>query len=184
LPIPEYPLSPALSLLHRPGETGVSTRRVAILVAPGVDAATVRDIYATLLAAGAVPRLVGSRLGKVAGIDGDALDVEITLETSPSVLYDAVVIPGGDEAVAVLRADAHALDFVRQQYRHCKPILALDGGANLLESADVPPTLPDGSADPALVSANAKGLKKAVSAFIEALAAHRNYARENDPPKV
>lgn len=184
LPIPEYPVSPALSLLHRPGETGARTRKVAILVAPGVDAASVRTLYAGLLGEGAVPRLVGSRLGKVAGIEGNPLDVEITLETSPSVLYDAVVVPGGAEAVATWSADAHALDFVRQQYRHCKPILVLDEGAGLLESADVPPTLPDGSADPAVISANAKGVKAGLSAFVAALGTHRAFERESDPPKV
>ncbi len=184
LPIPEYPASPALSLLHRPGETGARTRRVAILVAPGVDAAAVSALYAGLLGEGAVPRLVGSRLGKIAGSDGSALDVEITLETSPSVLYDAVVIPGGDAAVATLRNDAHALDFVRQQYRHCKPVLALDAGVDLLRSADVPLTLPDGSADAAVIEAPAKELKTALAAFIGALSGHRTFARESDPPKV
>jgi catalase len=184
LPIPDYPASPSLSLLHRPGETGVRTRKVAILVAAGVDAALVRSVYGALLAEGAVPRLVGSRLGSVAGNEDAGLDVEITLETSPSVLYDAVIVPGGEQAVATLSGDAHALDFVRQQYRHCKPILAFDAGAGLLDLADVPPTLPDGATDPAVIRAAAKGAKAALSAFVDALAAHRAFARESDPPKV
>ncbi|MES2743039.1 MAG: catalase [Pseudomonadota bacterium] len=183
LPAPQYAPSPALSLLARPGQTGIATRRVAILVAPGTDGASVRTIYAALLADGAVPRLVASQMGKVAGADGTALDVEITFEAGPGVLYDAVVIPDGEAAALKLARDAHALDFVRLQYRHCKPIMALGAGAGLLLKAGVPTTLPDGSADTAIVGAQ-KDLAPAMAAFKEALAGHRNYARETDPPAV
>jgi catalase len=183
-PIPEYQPSPALSLLSRPGETGIRTRRVAILVGHGVDAAAVRSIYADLVGSGAVPRLVGSTLGTVKGGDGAMLDVEITLETGPSVLYDAVVVPDGQAAIDTLARDGHALEFMRDQYRHCKPILALGAGAGLLEKANIPAALPDGSADPGLVLAENAGLTQALASFKAALAAHRSYARETDPPTV
>ena len=84
-PVPDYAPSPALSLLARPGQTGVRTRRVAILVAPGVDAGQVGELYAGLLADGAVPRVVGAMLGKVKPVKGKALDVEISLEAGPSI---------------------------------------------------------------------------------------------------
>ncbi|MBZ2209261.1 catalase [Massilia soli] len=184
LPTPEYAPSPALSLLSRPGETGIKTRRVAILVAHGVDAAMVRTIYDSLLADGAVPRVVAGTLGKVKAMAGEMLDVEITLEAGPSVLYDAVVVPDGEDSVNALSRDAHALDFVREQYRHCKPILVLGAGAGLLAKASVPPALPDGSDDPALLGAHGEDLKQALGAFKEALASHRSFARETDPPMV
>ena len=183
-PAPEYEPSPALSLLSRPGETGIKTRRVAILVAHGVDASMVRTIYDSLLADGAVPRVVASTLGKVKAKDGGMLDVEISLEAGPSVLYDAVVVPDGEDAVNTLSRDAHALDFVREQYRHCKPILVLGAGAGLLAKASVPPALPDGSDDPGLLGAHGEDLKQALAAFKEALAMHRSFARETDPPMV
>ena len=183
-PIPEYEPSPALSLMARPGETGIRTRRVAILVAPGVDAAMVRSIYDSLLADGAVPRVVASMLGKVAASSGDPLDVEITLEAGPSVMYDAVVVPDGEKSVETLLRDAHAQDFVREQYRHCKPILVLGAGAALLQKAGVPPALPDGSDDPSLFGAHGEDLKQALGAFKTALAQHRSFARETDPPMV
>ncbi|HEY0488751.1 MAG TPA: catalase [Telluria sp.] len=183
-PAPEYEPSPALSLLSRPGETGIKTRRVAILVAPGVDSAMVRTVYDSLLADGAVPRVVASMLGKVAAKDGSKLDIEISLEAGPSVLYDAVVVPDGEDSVAALSRDAHALDFVREQYRHCKPILVLGAGAGLLAKAGVPPKLPDGSDDPGLLGADGEDLKQALGAFKEALASHRSFGRESDPPKV
>jgi catalase len=174
-----------LSLLSRPGETGIRTRKVAILVADGVDGAAVRELYASLLADGAVPRLVGSQLGKVAPSDaGAALDVEISIEAGPAVLWDAVVVPDGANAVAALARDANALDFVRQQYRHCKPILVLGAGVGLLTQGGVPTTLPNGDADPALIGANGETLVKALVAFKTALAGHRSFGRETDPPLV
>ncbi len=183
-PMHEYEPSPALSLLSRPGETGIRTRKVALLVANGVDGAMVRAIYSSLLEDGAVPRVVGSQLGKVKTSDGGTLDVEITLEAGPSVLYDAVVVPDGEAAITALSRDAHAQDFVREQYRHCKPILVVGAGAALLKHAGVPPALPDGSADPALIGTEGGALAPALTAFKTALAGHRSFARETDPPKV
>jgi catalase len=183
-PMPDYAPSPALSLTHRPGAAGVLTRRVAILVGPGSDGDAVRNIYASLLTDGAVPRLVGSSLGSVTSCSGAALDVEISLEAGASVLYDAVVIPDGEGAALQLARDAHALHFVRLQYRHGKPVMAVGAGAALLAQADVPPTLPDGSADPFLIGTEPFDLDAALAAFKTALAAHRLYARETDPPLV
>jgi catalase len=184
LPLPEYAPSPPLSLLSRPGDTGIKTRKVAILVGNGIDGVAVRKIYSSLLADGAVPRLVGSQLGKISSRDGSVLYVEITLEAGPSVLYDAVVVPDGEDGIAALCRDAHALDFVREQYRHCKPIMVLGGAAALLRQGNVPPVLPDGAPDPALIGAGNEDLAGAIAAFKKALAGHRIFARETDPPTV
>jgi catalase len=183
-PPPEYEPSPALSLLARPGETGIRTRKVAILVAHGVDEVMVRSLYESLLADGAVPRLVGTTLGQVKGKGGDELDVEITLEAGPSVLYDAVIVPDGEDAVEQLGRNAHAQDFVKEQYRHCKAIMVIGAGAALLQKANVPPALPDGSPDPGLVGTDASDLQAAYGAFKQALARHRAFERETDPPMV
>jgi len=184
LPMPVYDPSPALSLLSRPGQTGIRTRKVAILVGDNVDADSVSAVYADLLNEGAVPRLVGSQLGKISTNDGKTLDVEISIEAGPSVLYDAVVVAAGQSSVQSLARDAHALDFIRQQYRHCKPILVIGNGADLFTKADVPTTLPDGSVDQAIVFASAATLEDDLSEFKAALAKHRSYARETDPPIV
>ena len=183
-PIPAFTPSAALSLLARPGSTGIHTRRVAILVAPGIDGADVRAVYASLLADGAVPRLVGIQLGKVKTADNGSLDVEISLEAGASVLYDAVVVPDGKLAIDAMSGNADALDFVRQQYRHCKPIMVVGAGAALLAAAGVPATLPDGSADSGLIGTHSETLPQALAAFKQALAGHRSFARETDPLQV
>ena len=184
LPIPTYPPSPGLSLLSRPGVTGIKARRVAILVNDGVDGDAVKAIYTDLLADGAVPRLVGSRLGNVVTASGEALDIEVTLEATPSVLYDGVVVMLDNISLQPLMWDAHALDFVRQQYRHCKPIFTIGSGAQLLIDAGVPSTLPDGSVDSTIIIDQETLQADSLAHFKTVLAAHRSFARETDPPAV
>jgi catalase len=88
--------SPGLSLFARPGSAHAAGRRVAVLVAPGVDGAPLRAAYRRLAEARAVPRFVGLRLGRVDTTDGEPIEVEASVEAMPSVLWDAVVLPGGD----------------------------------------------------------------------------------------
>jgi len=183
--------SPALSLFSRPGTLGVRTRRIALLVADGVNAQSLHATYRALTAAGAVPRIVGIRLGTVQPDAGEAIQVEVTLETAPSALWDAVVLPDGEAAATRLAAVGHAVEFVRDQYRHCKPILLYETSAALTTKAGISPSLPDGAPDPGVVqgaSAPAKGQKVAadngVGAFIQALSKHRHFEREDDPPMV
>jgi catalase len=183
-PIPTYEASPPLSLLSRPGETGVKGRRVAVLVASGVDGASSGKLYASLLEDGAVPRLVGNMLGKVASVDGDKLDVEISVEAGPSVMYDGVIVPDGAAAAEALGRNALVIEFLREQYRHGKPILVYGAASALLSKAMIPQALPDGSADPGLVLGDPANLEAALDGFKTALAAHRVFARETDPPAV
>ena len=89
-PKPEISKSPSLSLLARPGEDGIRTRRIAILVADGVDAEAATRIHAALTSRGAVPRYVGTQLGTLTSAEGPTIDVEIPFEGGPSVLWDAV----------------------------------------------------------------------------------------------
>ena len=182
-PVPEMAASLPLSLLSRPGDGTVTTRRVAILVAPGVDGASARGAYAGLVAAGAVPRFVGEHLGQVDAVGGAPINVEISIEAGPSVLYDAVVIPDGQGAVEKLCKNADAVDFIKQQYRHCKPMLVLGAGSMMLKRAEIETTLPDGTTDTAIAGINAQPVP-ALAAFIKALAGPRMYAREMDPPQV
>ena len=58
---PEITKAPSLSLMARPGDGGIRTRQIAILVADGVDGAGVAKAQAALLAAGAVPTVIAPR---------------------------------------------------------------------------------------------------------------------------
>jgi catalase len=184
LPLPAYPPSPALSLTARPGMQGAATRQVAILVADGVDGDGVLAIQSALEQEGAVPHIVGPWLGAVTAAGGATIAVERTLENAPGVLFDAVAIPCGEQAAQTLSSMAHALDFVRLQYRHCKPILVVGKGTLLLATARIPAQLPDGTADPGLIGTEPSDLPDALVAFKQALANGRAWVRESEPPMV
>jgi catalase len=183
-PKPEVSESPALSLFARPGDGSIRTRRIAILVADGVDGVAAEALHAGLAEQGAVPRYVGARLGTVQTEKGGALDVEVTLETAPSVLFDAVAVVGGKAAVTSLGNLGHVLEFIKDQYRHAKPLLALGPAAALLENAGVAANLPSGKPDPGVLSGRHGTAAKALPDFIQAIARHRHHERELDPPPV
>ncbi|HEY8946997.1 MAG TPA: DJ-1/PfpI family protein, partial [Polyangiaceae bacterium] len=133
---------------------------------------------------GAVPRYVGARLGSVTTVDGDEIDVEVTLETMPSVLFDAVAVVGGKDAVVELGNVGHALEFIKDQYRHAKPILALAEGADLVENAGAAAMLPSGQPDPGMIVDRKATADAALPRFVKAIARHRHHEREMDPPPV
>jgi len=179
---PEVSASPALSLLSRPGDGSIRTRRVAILVADGCDGESLRAAADRLTSEGAVPRFVATTLGAVQPIEGSPIEVDVSMEAMPAVLYDALILPDGTEAVSTLLTDGHTLEFVKDQYRHCKPILVLGVGEQLLDACDIDTTLPDGGRDPGLIVT--QDVSAGLENFIAALAKHRHFAREADPPRV
>ena len=72
----------------------------------------------------------------------------------------------------------------RIKYRHCKPILAVGAGRDLVENAGAFAMLPSGEPDPGLLAVAADDLDGAILKFIAAIAAHRHFQRQVDPPIV
>ena len=181
---PEVRSSDALSLFSRPGKVGIATRRIAFLVADGVDGAEVSQMQQQLLSQGAVPRIVGVKLGAVSTSDGPALEIEVSMETAPSVLWDALVVFGTADKSHPLATSGHAMEFLKDQFRHCKPMMVSGNAQSLLAAAGIPAELPSRKADPGIIwSSNFKG-RRDLGAFIKALAKHRHFERETDPPRV
>ncbi len=179
---PEVSVSPALSLFARPGDGSIRTRRVAMLVANGCDGKPLLTLADRLTKEGAVPRFVSTTLGAVKSAAGEDIEVDISLEAAPAVLYDAIVLPDGAEAVKALRADGRTLEFIKDQYRHCKPILALGASDQLLKACGIDVALANGQPDPGVIAT--KDVSKASEGFIAAIAKHRHFERETDPPRV
>jgi putative intracellular protease/amidase len=135
VPRPEVSASPTLSLLARPGDGSIAGRKVVLLVADGIVGQAMVDVHAALLAQGAVPRFAAPRIGPVATADGVELQADASLENEPGFLFDALVVPDGEAGLQALMGDAHVFEFVRDQFRHCKPILVLGAGIGLLHAA-------------------------------------------------
>ncbi len=174
---PEVAVSQALSMFARPGDGSVRGSRVALLVADGVSGGRILAVHRALADAGATPRFIAPRLGRVATDDDIALHAETSLEAMPSVLFDAVVVAGG-AAGDLLSKFGQAVEFVRDQYRHCKPMLILGEGRKVLKAARVP----EGKEDKGLVLESEH--KGHVEAFLGALGKRRHFERETDPPRI
>lgn len=177
-PEPEVKRSKFLSLMARPGDGSIAGRKVAIVVGPGVDGAFARQMQQALLEGGAVGRFVGMHIGPVDAGDGSAIDADASTENSPGFLFDALVIPDGNDG---LKRDGHLWEFVRDAYRHCKPIVAIGDAREFVTRV-----LPDGAdtrKDKALIL-DERGSQGAIDQLIQCLGAPRDFSRESDPPRV
>jgi catalase len=161
---------------HVPGP--IATRKVAILVADGFDAAGVAAITAALEREGATAHLVGPDLQVLAGDDGKAIVPKFSIVTSSSVLFDAVVVAGGAQA-GLWTQEADAIEFVKDAYKHCKAVAATGGGVTLLEKAEIPVGGPDAPkpADDATIVAE-KVSRTFTQGLIAAMREHRLWTRE------
>lgn len=177
--------SPALSQLGRE-PSDPATRKVAVLVADGVDVVGVHRLQETLDGLGVVTELLGPTEGEVPGGSGGSVTVDRAINTMGSVLYDAVVVPCGPSSVAALAADGAAVHFVTEAYKHAKAIAAFGVGLDLLRAAGVRESLADGvdvvSEHGVVTSAAASdALPSALfTAFADALGRHRAWDRETD----
>jgi catalase len=171
--------SPALSQANSP-RASVQGRKVAILVADGVDAVGVNALQEVLTAQGAVAELLGPVDGSVRAAGNESLPVTRAMNTVASVLYDAVVVPDGG-AAQVLAGDGYAVHWIAETYRHAKPVGALGSGRDLLVRAQLP-----GSEDSATgtrgdgVVIGTEADADFVTGFVAALAAHRHFNRPLD----
>ncbi len=181
---PEVKRSPALSLKALPGDGGIRSRKVAMLIADGVEGESIAALQAALLAAGAVPRLIGPTLGTYRTATGDTLEADASMENEPGFLFDALILPDGSDANAALMANGHTMEFVKDQYRHCKTILAFGASAALLDKAGISIALPSGKDDPGLFVVKASEADSIAEEFIAAMGLHRHTERDRDPPLI
>ena len=170
--------------MARPGDGTIKARKVALLIAPGVMSESIAQVQAALLDEGAVPRLVGPHIGAVKTAEGKMLQADASLENEPGFLFDALVLPDGQAGVDALALDGHTMEFIKDQYRHCKTILVLGASSALMKKAGIPDTLPDGKPDTGIIMAASGSAADAAATFIKGIAQHRHPQRETDPPRV
>jgi catalase len=136
-------VSPALSMTNLlPGN--IMSRKVAILVANGVDGDDVDYMMAELKREGASAKLLGPSAAPVKTASGVMITPHDSMEGLPSVIFDAVFIPGGEDAARVFITSGTAVHYVLEAYKHLKAIaicgeacelttrLALDADAGLI----------------------------------------------------
>jgi catalase len=105
-------------------------RRVAILAAPGFDESGTQDILDKFAKAYILGEVISITSGKINGSSIFALG---SLMTVGSVVYDAIYIPGGRLNIASLMSHGHAASFIREAFRHGKPIAGTKEGAEFVK---------------------------------------------------
>jgi catalase len=169
--------SEALSMENTVKDT-IRTRKIAILAANGFDDASLSSMKKALVSAGGMPKIVSPKLGNIIGAQGTELQVDFSLLTTASVLFDAVFVPGGKKSVEALLQDGAAVHFVNEAYKHCKAIAASKEGADLIGASAIGAlNASDEQTDPALLISPGGKVNHFAQDFIAAIAQHRNWNR-------
>ncbi len=146
----------------------IASRKVAILVANGVDDKAVAAMKAALEAEGAHAKVLGPTSAPVKTAGGASLAVDASMEGLPSVAFDAVFIPGGDASIKALSGDGVALHYVLEAYKHLKAIAYAGDAQKLIDLLRL-------EADAGLLAVSDSASFKA---FFKAIQQHRVWARE------
>lgn len=166
--------SPALSM-DKPAKD-IKGRKVAILAGEGVDCKHV-DVLKTLLSAqGAMAEVIAPTAGTIRPKSGKAIVVDRPLTNAPSVVYDAVFVPGGSSAKTLAKMSL-AIQFVSDAFVHGKPIGAMADSLELLKAAQIDAT---GSAEDGIVGAGMDSIDDVAKAFLKAMLRHRFPQRQNE----
>ncbi|MCE7981570.1 MAG: catalase [Caldilinea sp. CFX5] len=177
--------SPALSMQNTVKNT-IQTRRIAILAADGYNHAALMAVKSALESAGAQTEVVSKMFGNLQSSSGGSVEVDKSYLTTASIMYDAVFIPGGQQSVQMMQQQGDARHFVNEAFKHGKTIGAVGDGAALLMAADIQGVNIAGSQNTEAVVAH-KGVVTSRSGvdlngfsqqFIQAIAQHRHWARE------
>lgn len=165
-------ISAALSQLNT--SKSAATRKVAVLAHDGFNGKDLKEILIALAEAGVIAEIVSENQGKITSANGADLKVDQTFLTSDSVLYDAILIAGGQASVDKLKKVKKVNEFVMDAFNHYKAIGVSEEGADL-----VAPYMNTSEATAGIVtkSADAKTVDF-TKEFIEAIAKHRHWDRK------
>lgn len=177
--------SPAVSMENTP-KNSIRTRKVAILAADGYDETTLKELQSALDAEGAKGIVVSKMLGMLTSAGGKSLEVDKSYLTAESVLFDAIFVVGGRQAIDTLETHGDAIHFLNEAFRHCKPIGGVGEGVELLEASsivgvDLAPAnaTTQVTSDRGVVTLrDAGGMGDFAKEFIAAIAQHRHWDRE------
>jgi catalase len=174
--------APSLSMESNPPPNGaaIATRKVAVLVANGVEMGALRAIQSALHDMGATTRIIAAHLGTVATSSGQQLPVNHTFTNMPSVMFDAVLVPGGAASAQALLLNGDAVHFVLEAYKHCKSLCMIGEGAQLLRTLGIA----EGEGGPAVTGVvigknDPPGRAQLAQDFLAAIAKHRHWNRAN-----
>ncbi|MGI8432074.1 MAG: catalase, partial [Chthoniobacterales bacterium] len=169
--------SPALSMTNTVKDT-IRTRKIAFLVAAGVNGNDLDAMKKALTSAGAMVKVIGPHGGTVKNAQGGEVKIDMSIVNAASVLFDATYVPGGAKSVATLKGNARVIHFVNETYKHCKALAATGEGVDLLHASAIDFNGEATKNDFALLADAKSDVSKTAKKFIKAIGQHRNWERE------
>lgn len=168
------------------------TRKVAILIENGFNFNDVTQVKTALSGAGIHADIISMNLGMITSAEGQQLEANKSYANSGSIMYDALYIAGGKQSVDTLMLHKDAKDFVNDAFVHAKAIGATNEAVDLLMSSDVQRISLAGVEtqgqlfyDLGIVTIrNIADLTAFNQEFINALAQHRHWMRQNQDEKM
>jgi len=115
-------------------KNSIKTRRIAFLVGPGYDSTQFNAVKSALEGLGANAFLISKSKGKQGGTADEA---QFTYTSTRSVQYDALVLVGGSHVPQMSKV-GEVTTFVNESFKHGKPIIAINEGADLLTKLALP----------------------------------------------
>ncbi len=168
VPHVELPPSLALRMIGKYPPT-LKGRKVGVLLAPGFDVEVMQQLVKAIEAESATAALIGTKVGGVQDGAGTKQPVDMALNASPSVLFDAVAVLAGTEGDRALTENPDAVTFLRDALRHLKSI-GLSGATSVANRAEVS----------GLGVTNFAGAKDGISTFINFARGGRVWERDSD----
>jgi catalase len=184
-------ISAALSMENPDNPKTARTRKVAILVADGFDHEAVMRVKSALKEAGVTAKIISKNGGMVTAANGEEVEVDKTFVTTASVLFDALFLPGGRQSIETLKTQGHAVHWINETFKHCKPIAGVGEGVDLLQASGMAGvqlaeagTREQVVTDKGIVTSRrsssdgSSDLDAIAEQFIQAIAQHRHWSRE------
>ena len=167
--------APSLSMETNGGP--IHTRKIAVVMGPGAELGAFKVLQQALNDAGATTKVVAAHLGFVASSSGQQVPVDFTFQNMPSVMFDAVLVPGGSACAQALLKDGAAVHFVLEAFKHCKAICMIGESVELLKLAGVTPG--EGPAPAGVIIGTNEPTARLQMAqdFIAAIGKHRHWMR-------
>lgn len=143
-----------------------ATRKVGVILGNAFNDKDVIDTLHGLNAEGVIYEIVSDKQGWVKGADGQDLMVNHTFSTTDPVLYDAIYVASGADVDSEFHK--HSTYYLKEAYKHYKPIGASHDGVMFLEENNFTGNV--GVVD---------GLGETfVQNFVRAIAEHRHWDRK------
>jgi catalase len=172
--------SPALSIENTRRDS-VATRKIAFLISEGFDHNAFDTVKKHLESKGAMAEAVSNRLGEIKSSDGHKVMATKTYQTTASVLYDGVFVPGGDN-VEQMHKLGDAIHFIQECYRHYKPVGGTAEANDLIRVCifdDIKVSEKGVKEDKGVVT-TIDPTQEFLDKFEKAIAMHRHYVRKKE----